>query len=209
MEENRIPTRVFYINLESTRTRGWRINRWPDKVREDGRIVGAEVWQEKVYSREEWKKLLRTARNRRILHIPMEWMNEFPAVYVQYTIWLFSVATWFRAVPVRYPGVIWMIFRAFQFIFFLKEMTTPPSEDIKFQELGFYIFVGKVHSNRTVSGLTTHQQSVTTRPSCKTNFLHPHTFTFFLNLCEHPPPSQQRRYNSIVIPVHYTLPYPA
>jgi hypothetical protein len=41
-------------------------------VREDGRKVGAEGWQEKVYDREEWKKLLRTARNRRILHMPME-----------------------------------------------------------------------------------------------------------------------------------------
>jgi hypothetical protein len=32
-------------------------------VREDGRIDGAEEWQEKVYSREKWKKLLRTASN--------------------------------------------------------------------------------------------------------------------------------------------------
>jgi hypothetical protein len=31
-------------------------------VREDGRIVGGEEWQEKLYNREEWKKLLRTAR---------------------------------------------------------------------------------------------------------------------------------------------------
>jgi hypothetical protein len=29
-------------------------------VREDGRMVGGEEWQEKVYDREEWKKLLRT-----------------------------------------------------------------------------------------------------------------------------------------------------
>jgi hypothetical protein len=29
-------------------------------VREDKRIVGGEEWQEKVYNREEWKKLLRT-----------------------------------------------------------------------------------------------------------------------------------------------------
>jgi hypothetical protein len=28
--------------------------------------------QEKVYDREEWKKLLRTARNRRILHMPIK-----------------------------------------------------------------------------------------------------------------------------------------
>jgi hypothetical protein len=40
-------------------------------VREDGRIVGGEEWQEKEYSREEWKKLLRTARIRRILHMAM------------------------------------------------------------------------------------------------------------------------------------------
>jgi hypothetical protein len=41
-------------------------------VREDGRIVGGEQWQEKVSDREEWKKLLRTAGNRRILRMPME-----------------------------------------------------------------------------------------------------------------------------------------
>jgi len=41
-------------------------------VREDGGIVGGEGWQEKVPNGEEWKKLLRTARNHRILHMPME-----------------------------------------------------------------------------------------------------------------------------------------
>jgi hypothetical protein len=41
-------------------------------VKEDGRIGGEEGWQEKVHNREEWKKLLRIARNYRILHIPME-----------------------------------------------------------------------------------------------------------------------------------------
>jgi hypothetical protein len=44
-------------------------------VREDARIVGGEEWQGKLYDREEWKKLLRTARNRRILHMPMEWVK--------------------------------------------------------------------------------------------------------------------------------------
>jgi len=43
----------------------------------DGGIVGGEGWQEKVHNGEEWKKLLRTAMNRRILHMPMEWMNEY------------------------------------------------------------------------------------------------------------------------------------
>jgi hypothetical protein len=41
-------------------------------AREDVRIVGGEVLQEKVYCREEWKKLLRTARNCHILHMSME-----------------------------------------------------------------------------------------------------------------------------------------
>jgi hypothetical protein len=71
MKENRIPKRVLYMNLE-TRLRGRPRTRWKDEVGEDGRIVGGEEWQEKVYNREEWKKLLRTARNRRILHMPME-----------------------------------------------------------------------------------------------------------------------------------------
>ena len=76
MEENRIPERVLYMNLGTTRLRGRPRNRWQDEVREDGRIVGGEGWQENVHNREEWKKLLRTARNPHILHMPMELMNE-------------------------------------------------------------------------------------------------------------------------------------
>jgi len=69
---NRFPKRVLYMNLGTTKLRGRPRNGWQDEVREDGRIVGGEGWQEKVYNREEWKKLLRTARNHRILHMPME-----------------------------------------------------------------------------------------------------------------------------------------
>jgi hypothetical protein len=76
MEENVIPQRVLCMNLETTRLRGRPRNQWQDEVMEDGRIVGGEEWQEKVYIREEWKKLLRTARNCRILHMPIEGMNE-------------------------------------------------------------------------------------------------------------------------------------
>ena len=72
VEENRIPKRVLYMNLGTTRLRGRPRNRWQDEVREDGRIVGGEVWQEKVHNREEWKKLLRMARNCHILYMPME-----------------------------------------------------------------------------------------------------------------------------------------
>jgi len=72
MEENRIPKRVLYINLGTSRLRGRPRYRWQDEVRENGRIVGGEGWQKKVHNREEWKKLLRTARNHHILHTPME-----------------------------------------------------------------------------------------------------------------------------------------
>jgi hypothetical protein len=41
MEENRIPKRVLYMNLE-TRPRSRPRNRWLDEVREDGRIVGGD-----------------------------------------------------------------------------------------------------------------------------------------------------------------------
>jgi hypothetical protein len=60
------------MNLESTRLRGRLRNRWQDDVRECGRIVVGEEWQERVYYREEWKKLLRTARSCHILHMPVE-----------------------------------------------------------------------------------------------------------------------------------------
>jgi hypothetical protein len=60
------------MNLESTRRRCRPRNRWQGEVSEDGRIVGGEKWQERIYNRKERKKLLRMTRNRRILHIPRE-----------------------------------------------------------------------------------------------------------------------------------------
>jgi hypothetical protein len=68
----RIPKRVLCMNLKTTRLRGRPRNRWQGEVRDDERIVGEEGWQEKVYNREEWKKLLRMARNCHILHVLME-----------------------------------------------------------------------------------------------------------------------------------------
>ena len=82
MEENRIPKRVLYMNLGATILRGRPRNRWQDEVRKDGGIVGGEGWQEKVHNRGEWKKLLRTARNHHILHMPMEWMYEWTNEWV-------------------------------------------------------------------------------------------------------------------------------
>jgi hypothetical protein len=41
------------------------------EVRKDGRLFGGKEWKERVYNIEELKKLS-TARNHRMLHIPME-----------------------------------------------------------------------------------------------------------------------------------------
>jgi len=53
MEENIIPKKVLYVNLETARLRGKPGNRWQDEVREDGRLAGGKEWKERVYNREE------------------------------------------------------------------------------------------------------------------------------------------------------------
>jgi hypothetical protein len=68
------------MNLETTRLTGRPKNRWQDEVREKGRLVGGIRWKQRVYNREEWKKLLRTARNRHILHMPMEWNQPISSI---------------------------------------------------------------------------------------------------------------------------------
>ena len=89
----KIPKKVLCMNLGTTSLRGGPRNRWQDEVREDGRIVGGEGWQEKVRNREEWKKFLRMARNRHILHVPMEWMNKWipdsgaPIIWCPKVVW--------------------------------------------------------------------------------------------------------------------------
>jgi ribosomal protein L19E len=56
--------------LETLRLRDRPRNRWQDEDRENGKLVGGKAWR--VYNREEWKKLLRMARNHYILHMAIE-----------------------------------------------------------------------------------------------------------------------------------------
>jgi hypothetical protein len=62
---------------------------------EDGRLVGGKGWKEKVYNREEWKKLLRMARNCRILHMPMEWVNKWmnECMFMGKSLWTYILST--------------------------------------------------------------------------------------------------------------------
>jgi hypothetical protein len=43
--------------MGTTRMKGRPRHRWQDEVREDGRIVGRERWQDKVHNTKEQKKL--------------------------------------------------------------------------------------------------------------------------------------------------------
>jgi hypothetical protein len=60
MEENIIPKRGLYMNLETTRLRGRPKNRWQDEVREDGRVVGGGGWKERYITerngRSSWER---------------------------------------------------------------------------------------------------------------------------------------------------------
>jgi len=42
MEENKIPKKTLYMDLEITRLRGRPRNRWQNESREDGRLVGVK-----------------------------------------------------------------------------------------------------------------------------------------------------------------------
>jgi hypothetical protein len=75
MEENRIPIWVLYMNLVTRRLRDTPRNTWQDEVREEWRIVDGVEWEEEVYNRQGWKKLLRKARNCHILLTPMKWIT--------------------------------------------------------------------------------------------------------------------------------------
>jgi hypothetical protein len=72
MEGDRIYKKVLYMGLETTKLKGRKRNRWQDEVKEDGKQTAGKGWKEMLYNREEWKKLLRMARNRHILHVSME-----------------------------------------------------------------------------------------------------------------------------------------
>jgi len=66
IEENRIPMKVSYMNLETSILR--ETKKWMGRCSEGGwKREDGKGWKER-----EWKKFLRTARNHCILHMPME-----------------------------------------------------------------------------------------------------------------------------------------
>ena len=61
MEENRIPKKVLYMNLETRRLRSRQRNRQQDEVREDGRLVGGRkgyITKRNGRSSSEWQGII-------------------------------------------------------------------------------------------------------------------------------------------------------
>jgi hypothetical protein len=51
------PKKVLYMNFEATRLRGRPRNRRKEEMRENRRLLGGRGWKERLYNKEEWKKL--------------------------------------------------------------------------------------------------------------------------------------------------------
>jgi len=58
MEENRIPKKVLYMNLGTSRLRGRPRNRWQDGVREDGRKRKKYITERNGRSSCEWQGII-------------------------------------------------------------------------------------------------------------------------------------------------------
>ena len=79
------------MNLETTRLRGRPRNRWQDELIKNGRLVWGTGWRKSVHNREEWKKILRTARNCHFLHMPINEYETWLYTFREYhKLWVFK-----------------------------------------------------------------------------------------------------------------------
>jgi len=144
------------MDLGTTILRGRPRNRWQGEVGEDGRIVGGEGWQEKVRNREERKKLLWTARNRHILHVPMEWMNEHTKVMTKS--WICTLILNQR----RSYNLNWLIsfstIRSVKWVQPIHQVSPPPEIHTIDCNRTMAHTLYFIHSRRTLRCLTTMHQ---------------------------------------------------
>ena len=76
MADNRLPKKMFiWEGPHNKGPRGRPRIRWKDEVYKDARRLDKD-WKEVIRDRDGWRRLLRMARNRRILRLPNERMNE-------------------------------------------------------------------------------------------------------------------------------------
>jgi hypothetical protein len=63
MHEKCMPRRLMYVQLEGLRKVGRPRARWRDEVGKDARMPGLRSWWATAMKREEWRKLLKEAKN--------------------------------------------------------------------------------------------------------------------------------------------------
>jgi hypothetical protein len=62
MDENCMPRRLMYVQMEGLRKVGRPRARWRDEVRKDVRMLGLSTWWATAMNQEEWRKLLRETK---------------------------------------------------------------------------------------------------------------------------------------------------
>jgi len=62
MEEDRMPKKIFTEELEGTRIRERRRERWKEEVQRDLQVLGLRRWRELVADRKKWKDIVRQAK---------------------------------------------------------------------------------------------------------------------------------------------------
>jgi hypothetical protein len=61
MDENCMPRRLMYVQLEGLRKVGRPRARWRDEVGKDARMLGLRSWWATALNQEKWRKLLKEA----------------------------------------------------------------------------------------------------------------------------------------------------
>jgi hypothetical protein len=79
MEEERIPKKVLNGNFHTTRPVGRPRTRWADVLQRDAlQLLGIRGWRRKAENREEWRRLMKEAKSRKVAVAPyMEWNGTF------------------------------------------------------------------------------------------------------------------------------------
>jgi len=62
MEEDRMPKKIFTLELEGTRRRGRPRKRWKEEVERYLQVLGVRRWRELVADRKKWKDIVRQAK---------------------------------------------------------------------------------------------------------------------------------------------------
>jgi hypothetical protein len=62
IEEDRMPKKIFTLELEGTRRRGRSRKGWKEEVERDLQVLGVRRWREVLTDRKKWRDIVREAK---------------------------------------------------------------------------------------------------------------------------------------------------